>query len=282
MTVAQPRIIVLGGSGMLGTDLVSVAGQQGLEAKAMDLPEFDITDVAQLEETVSRADIIVNCAAYTNVEKAESENDLAYAVNAEAVGRLGQFAKAYDVYVLHISTDFVFDGRMAVPYVETDEPNPINTYGRTKLAGEQLLAKSGCRFCIMRVEWTYGAGGNNFVKKLVESAKAGKSLRVVDDQIGSPTATSEAAAAICKILKKENLPEGVFHFAAGGHVSRYEMAKFIFNKLGIAVDLSACKSSDYVTAAQRPLNSRFNCGKIEKLLGESIRPWQEPLEIFLE
>jgi dTDP-4-dehydrorhamnose reductase len=280
MTRKNRQVVVLGARGMLGTDLVAILAQKGFKAHALDLPDFDITDPRQLEEAVAAGNTIVNCAAYTNVEKAESEPDLAYKVNAEAVGRLGRFAKAAGVYVLHISTDFVFDGRSQKPYVETDLTNPINSYGRTKLAGEQLLAQSGCRFCIVRLEWTYGLAGTNFVKKLTERAKSRQLLKVVHDQVGSPTATTEAAEAICKLLP--NPPEGVFHFAAAGFISRYEMARFIFDKLGMTVDLTPCKSSDFPTAAVRPLNSRFNCSKIEALLGEPIKPWQGPLEQFLE
>jgi dTDP-4-dehydrorhamnose reductase len=265
---------------MLGTDIVGILGQEGIEAGVWDLPEFDITNDEQLKKAVEGSEIIINCAAYTNVEKAESEADLAYEVNAEAVGRLGRFAKAAGAYVLHISTDFVFDGTRQKPYLETDATNPINSYGRSKLAGEQLLTESGCRYCIIRLEWTYGPAGDNFVKKLIERAKSGRPLRVVDDQVGSPTATVEAAKAICKLLP--NLPEGIFHFAAAGYVSRYEMARFIFDKLGMSVNLASCRSSDYPSAAARPLNSRFNRRKIEAVLGELIKPWKGPLEHFLE
>jgi dTDP-4-dehydrorhamnose reductase len=131
----------------------------------------------------------------------------------------------------------------------------------------------------MRIQWTYGLNGENFVTKLIRRARANKLLRVVDDQIGSPTATTQVAEAIYKLLSKR--PEGVFHFASEGYVSRYEMAKFIFDKVAMDVDLVACKSSDYVTAAARPLNSRFDCSKIKALLGEAIEPWERPLQSFL-
>jgi len=280
MTNAGRQVLVLGGRGMLGTDLVEILDQKGFKARVLDLPEFNITDPQQLAEAVASGNTIVNCAAYTNVEKAESEPDLAYRVNAEAVGHMGRLAAAAGAHVLHISTDFVFDGKSDRPYTENDPVNPINSYGRTKLAGEQLLAQSGCRHCIIRVEWTYGLAGNNFVKKLVERAKSPRPLKVVDDQVGSPTATTEAAGAICKLLP--NPPEGIFHFTAAGFVSRYEMARFIFDKLGMTVDLSPCKSADFPTAAVRPLNSCFDCSKIEKLLDEPIKQWQRPLEDFLE
>ena len=279
MAVNNIRIAILGGRGMLGTDLARLCEQQGFDVKIFDLPEFNITDSRQVKEAVADVDTIINCAAYTNVDGAESETELAHQVNAEAVGRLGAIAKDKDKWLVHISTDFVFDGRLDRPYVETDTPSPINTYGKSKWEGEKLLAESGCRHCIIRLEWTYGLAGKNFVTKVIERAKNDKNLKVVDDQVGSPTATTEVAKMVCRLLPKK--PEGIFHFANSGYVSRYDMAKFIFDKLGFDVNLLPCKTGDFVTAAERPLNSRFDCSKIEALLGEPIAPWQGPLEYFL-
>ena len=279
MAVNNIRIAILGGRGMLGTDLARLCEQQGFDVKIFDLPEFNITDSRQVKEAVADVDTIINCAAYTNVDGAESETELAHQVNAEAVGRLGAIAKDKDKWLVHISTDFVFDGRLDRPYVETDTPSPINTYGKSKWEGEKLLAESGCRHCIIRLEWTYGLAGKNFVTKVIERAKNDKNLKVVDDQVGSPTATTEVAKMVCRLLPKK--PEGIFHFANSGYVSRYDMAKFIFDKLGFDVNLLPCKTGDFVTAAERPLNSRFDCSKIEALLGELIAPWQGPLEHFL-
>ncbi|MCK4753147.1 MAG: dTDP-4-dehydrorhamnose reductase [Planctomycetes bacterium] len=277
--MADERVVILGGKGMLGSDLVGVCRARGFETVVFDLPEFDITNEQQLKDAVKDVGVIINCAAYTNVDGAESESELAQKVNAEAVGRLGALAAESGAWVLHVSTDFVFDGESDSPYVEADSPNPVSAYGASKLAGERLLIESGCGCCIIRVEWTYGLGGNNFVAKLVSLAKQGKALKVIDDQIGSPTATTEVAKVIVKLL--EMRVEGMFHFASFGYVSRFEMAKFIFDKLDIPVELSSCKSSEYVTAAKRPLNSCFDCSKIVGLLGEPIKPWQEPLEEFL-
>jgi dTDP-4-dehydrorhamnose reductase len=280
MVTDDTSIAILGGKGMLGTDLAGICEQQGFDVKVFDLPEFDITNSQQLRETVGAAGVIVNCAAYTNVDGAECEAELAYQINAEAVGRLGAIAKDADKWLLHISTDFVFDGRLNRPYVETDPPVPVNKYGKSKLAGERLLEESGCRHCILRVEWTYGLHGNNFVTKMIQRAKTDKTVKVVDDQVGSPTATTEVAKVICKLLSKK--PEGIFHFASAGYVSRYEMAKFIFDKFSLDVNLLPCKTSDFATAAVRPLNSRFDCSKIKTLLDEPIETWQLPLERFLQ
>ncbi|MHC4736491.1 MAG: dTDP-4-dehydrorhamnose reductase [Planctomycetota bacterium] len=266
MVTDDTSIAILGGKGMLGTDLADSCKRHGLDVKVFDLPEFDIRNSQQLKHAVGAADIIVNCAAYTNVDGAESEAELAYQVNTEAVERLGAIAKDADKWLLHISTDFVFDGRLNRPYVETDPPNPVNEYGKSKLAGEQLLGEIGCRHCIIRLEWTYGFAGKNFVTKIIH-------------QVGSPTATTEVTEVICKLLPKK--PEGIFHFASAGYVSRYEIAKFIFDKLSLDVNLLPCKTSDFVSVAVRPLNSRFDCSKIKALLDEQIKPWQVPLECFL-
>ena len=279
MTSTGDKVVILGGRGMLGSDIANECKVRGVSFVALDLPEFDITNEQHLRAAVKDAAVIINCAAYTNVDKAETETGLAFRVNAEAVGQLGILARKSGPWVLHISTDFVFDGNNDKPYVETDMSNPINAYGMSKLAGEKLLTESRCRHCIIRLEWTYGRHGDNFVAKLVNRAKEQKQVKVVDDQVGSPTATTEAAKAICDLLPQR--PQGRFHFAADGYTSRFNMAKFIFDKLKMPVEVIACKTADFAGPAKRPLNSRFNCSKIRRLLDRSITRWQVPLEDFL-
>ena len=274
------HIALLGAKGMLGSDLSAIAAGRGHVVNRLDLPAFDITRPEHVEQAAADCDVIINCAAYTNVEKAESEPDAACKVNAEAVGRLGDIAKTHDTPVLHISTDFVFDGTLDRPYVETDTPHPISAYGLSKWRGEQALAASGCRHAIIRVEWTYGRHGVNFIEKLLAAARAGKPLRVVDDQVGAPTATTTVSEAICDLLAG-GVPEGVFHLAADEYVSRYGMAQFMFDTLDMRVDLSPCKTSDFPSAAQRPLNSRFDCSKIEAALGRPLEHWKESLGRYL-
>jgi len=278
--MAEGRVVVLGGRGMLGSDVTYACIDAGCDAESLDLPEFDITREGDLAEAVGSADLLVNCAAYTNVDKAESEYDIAYQVNAAAVGQLGKLAQRSKKWLLHVSTDFVFDGESPRPYRETDEANPINVYGRTKLAGEQLLAQSGCAHCLLRIEWSYGRAGDNFIKKVVSRAQQDKMLKVVDDQIGAPTATTRIASVICKLLSKK--PVGCFHYAAAGRASRFEVARFVLNKLGIHAELSPCETADFETPARRPLNSLFDCGKIQGVLDEPIENWKIPLEQFLE
>ncbi|MGD0552276.1 MAG: NAD(P)-dependent oxidoreductase [Sedimentisphaerales bacterium] len=298
MNGSPDKVIILGGKGMLGTDVAAECKSRNIDYEAFDLPEFDITNEHQLLSVIHQAKTIVNCAAYTNVEKAETETELAFRVNAEAVRMLAVSARKSGAWVLHISTDFVFDGASDKPYTEKDIPHPINAYGRTKLAGERLLVENHCHYCIMRVEWTYGIKGDNFIKKIIQKvqtlasavgrplreAKPGeagqKEMKVVDDQVGSPTATTEAARAICDLISKK--PTGIYHFANQRYASRLEVARFIAEKLNLDVQLAPCKTSDFPSVAARPLNSRFDCSKIRPLLSGPIKPWQRPLEEFLK
>ena len=154
-------------------------------------------------------------------------------------------------------------------------------YGSSKLLGEKLLAESGCEYCIVRVQWTYGAGGVNFVTKITEAAKTRDVLSVVDDQIGSPTYTMSAAEVVCDMLEMKPFPTGLYHLAASDTVSRYEMTRYLFKRLGITTKVKPCKTSDFKTAARRPLNSRFDCSKLQPLLGREIPTWQEMLKSYL-
>lgn len=276
------QISILGFKGMLGTDLMACCHDQDMNVRGYDLPEFNITDAQSLKKIIGVSSCVVNCAAYTNVDKAEQEEDLAMQVNGSAVGRLARLAAAAGIPVIHISTDFVFDGMLNRPYLETDQPNPINAYGRSKLEGEKQLAAGGCRYCMLRVEWTYGRAGVNFVKKILEAAQTRPVLKVVDDQVGSPTATREVAAVIGRILKKEEFPEGIYHLAADGYTSRYEMTRFLCRLKNIQTPIEPCKTADFPSPAKRPLNSRFCCQKLESLMGKKMKPWQESLTDFLE
>ncbi|MGA2171719.1 MAG: dTDP-4-dehydrorhamnose reductase [Sedimentisphaerales bacterium] len=280
MSDSPEKVVILGGKGMLGSDVAAECKKRGIDFEVFDLPEFDITNERQLSSAVHQARTIINCAAYTDVEKAERETDLAMRINAEAVGWLAEFARKLGAWILHISTDFVFDGAADKPYTEEDIPHPINAYGRTKLAGERLLFENRCCHCIIRLEWTYGLQGDNFVKKILRQARTQKELKVVNDQIGSPTATTEAAIAVCDIMQKK--PTGIYHFASQGYVSRFGIAEFIVKSLGLEVRLKNRRSSDFPSAVARPLNSRFDCGKIRPFLSGPIKPWQMPLEDFLK
>ncbi len=274
------RVAILGGRGMLGTDLAATLRGHAIEPVIYDLPDFDLTQTDQVARALAQVNWVVNCAAYTNVDGAETNASLTYRVNAEAVGQLGQMAAEANVPVLHISTDFVFDGQGDQPYTETDMPNPISVYGASKWQGEQALEKSGCTHCIVRVQWTYGRGGTSFVKKIWERAHAQGLLKVVDDQIGSPTATVEVAKALLELMQKR--AQGLYHYASLGYVSRFRMAEFLVKQLGLRVKVEPCTTSEFICPAARPLNSRFDCSKIGHRLDEPIAPWQEALARYLE
>jgi dTDP-4-dehydrorhamnose reductase len=272
------KIVLLGGRGMLGTEVMELFSDADI--KVFDLPDFDITNENQLSSVLTDCDIVINCSAFTDVEKAESQQDMAFKVNAKAVGSLAKIAHQKNIYVIHISTDFVFDGNKAGTYAETDLPKPINVYGQSKLHGEKLLAQYHNFYSIIRLQWTYGKNGNNFISKLISLSKQKSILKVVNDQFGSPTSTKETAKVIKEFVAKK--PSGLFHYAAAGRASRYDIAKFAFEKLKIKTELVACKTSEFKTAAQRPLNSCFCCDKMQAVLAKPIEYWQKPLERFLE
>ena len=315
--MADGPVLVLGARGMLGTDVMAALAAAGLPARGLDLPDFDITDDTALANVIlseaqpsrrtsgpiistddtaftnvilSEAQpsrrtsgpvvAVINCAAYTDVERAEDHEALAHRINADAVGALGRLAAAAGVYVIHISTDFVFDGRKDGPYTEDDLPNPISAYGRTKLAGERALVESGCRHAILRIQWTYGRAGNHFVSKIAALARSHDRIRVVDDQRGAPTATTEVAAVIRTLLAAR--PEGVFHFAAAGEATRFDVARAVVERLGLPTMVEPCASDTFPTKAARPANSRFDCTRIRTALPGAIRPWREVLEEYLE
>lgn len=273
-------VAILGGNGMLGCDIRLCLAAQNLNVKVFDLPEFDIRNPSHLREAVKSSDIIINCAAYTAVDKAESEPEICREINALALIPLCDTVRKADKYLVHISTDFVFGDASDNAHFETDLPSPLSVYGKTKLEGEQLVFSSECRASVMRVQWTYGSNGNNFVRKIIELASRLESLKVVDDQIGSPTHTADAAKAVFSLMKKR--AEGLFHFAAKGSASRFETAELIFKEQNIAKPLYRVKTSEFPTPAARPLNSRFNCDKIDPLLDFERPFWKDALKSFLK
>lgn len=264
---------------MLGSDIIELADNLGFSTRIYDLPEFDITNDADIEAMVAENDILVNCAAYTAVDQAESEPEKCRTINALAVGKIGEVAKLANKYILHISTDFVFGDNGDRALSEDDMTNPLSMYGTSKLEGEQLLQQSGCRNAIIRIEWTYGLHGKYFVSKIIELSERLDSLQIVGDQFGAPTPTTAVARAVMCFIQEET--EGLYHFAARGYGSRYDVAKFVFEKLGITKTLTPCSSTAFAAPAQRPLNSRFDCSKIDGILDFERPEWQDALEEFL-
>lgn len=271
-------ITILGGRGMLGSDLAPALVKAGYAVRVLDLPEFDLTRSDHLACALDGAQVAVNCAAFTNVDQAETQVDTALAVNGRAVGALGAAARERGVFVVHISTDFVFDGALERPYVETDPPHPINNYGRSKLEGEWALQRSACKHVILRVQWSYGRHGANFIVKIQERARTSAELKVVEDQIGAPTWTVDMAQAIAVLIRDRR--EGLYHFANAGYASRFETARFIASQLNLPAKITPCAGAAFPTPALRPKNSRFNTAKIQAILDFTIRPWQDALAEF--
>lgn len=280
MEKASAKKLAIIGNGMLGCDLAQMASDAGWTVSTYDLPEFDITNQEQLQQVVDSADCIVNCAAYTNVDKAETEKDLCSAVNSKALSTLGKLAAQADKYVVHISTDFVFGDLQDSPQSEDDKTNPLSVYGATKLKGENNLLNSGCKCAVIRVQWTYGINGNNFISKILELAKKLPQLKVVSDQFGSPTWTMDISRAIMEFLNKKT--EGLYHFATSGYATRFDIAKAVVEYFKLDTQLTPCSSDEFPAPAARPCNSRFDCSKIDKVLSFERPTWQESLNKFLE
>lgn len=274
------KIAIIGGNGMLGCDLHALAISSGYEVASYDLPMFDITKPSTLEFITDSANIIINCAAYTAVDKAESEPEKCYEINFKCVEKLGFIAAARKKYLMHISTDFVFGDDINVPLNENSKVNPLGVYGKSKLEGELALQKTKAFFSTVRIQWTYGSNGDSFVSKIIKAAKTNDTLKVVNDQIGSPTSTTAVARVIMAFVKTRQV--GLFHFASKGYASRFEVARFILDDIGLSKNIIPCTSEEFVTPAKRPKNSRFDCSKIDKLLPFERLPWQTYLREFLK
>ena len=274
------KIGIIGNNGMLGRDINALLVSKGFNIKTFARLDYDITREDDIIKIVDCVDIIINCAAYTKVDQAESEEELCYAVNAEAVGKLGKYAAKAGKYIIHFSTDFVFGDDSNKPLNEKSPTNPLNVYGKTKLTGEHLLQLSEAKHAIIRVEWTYSKNKENFATKILKLADKLDELKVADDQFGAPTSTEDIAPAVLPFI--ENKIEGLFHFAAEGYASRCEIACTVFDILKIKKKIIPCPSSTFPTPAKRPLNSRFDCRKIDKILKFKRPSWQNALREYLE
>ena len=272
------KILLIGRDGQLGSALLETLAPLGEVAatgrKALDLSQADSIR-AKLRQV--KPDVIVNAAAYTAVDRAESERDAAFAVNAMAPGVLAEQAKRLDSLLVHFSTDCVFDGRKQGAYVEEDAPNPVSAYGESKLAGERAVIASGCRHLIFRTSWVYSARGSNFVLQILRAAREKPELRVVDDQRGAPTSARDLAAATATVLGKHDAPSGLYHMTSAGATSRHDFAREILKLAGVAAPLRAVPSSDYPTPAQRPKNSVLDNAKLKAAFGVSLPHWRSSL-----
>ena len=270
------RILLAGRNGQVGRELLKTLAPLG-EILAPGRAELDLRDAVRLREAVraANADVIVNAAAYTAVDQAESERDAAFAVNALAPGILAEEAKKSGALLVHYSTDYVFDGEKPAPYVEEDQPNPLNVYGASKLAGERAIAASGCRHLILRTSWVYGPRGSNFMLTMLRLARERAELRVVDDQVGAPTSSLAIARATAQVLRPG--AHGTYHMSAAGHTSWCGFARAILRRAGSATPVAAIRTADYPTPARRPRNSRLDCARLRADFGLALAPWEEQL-----
>jgi len=275
------KILITGGKGQLGSDTTEVLKSNGNEVFSYSSNELNITDLDSLCKTVKNInpDIIINCAAFTEVDTCETDIEKAFAVNALGAKNCAIASALFDKKILHISTDYIFDGEKTFPYTEYDKPAPISVYGKSKLYGEKLLKEHCKKFFILRVAGVYGMSGKNFVKTIVNIGKTKKFLKVVDDQTTTPTYTVEIARQISDIIASDNY--GTYHATCEGECSWFEFTKYIFAKLNIKTEVVPCKTTEFPRPAKRPAYSvleNFNL----KLTGfRKMKHWKESLDEFL-
>jgi dTDP-4-dehydrorhamnose reductase len=281
------KILLLGKNGQLGWELERALGPLG-PLTALGSQELDVADFDAARATVreGRPDVVVNAAAYTAVDRAESEAERAYAVNAEGPGALAEECAALGAILLHYSTDYVFDGEKGTPYVETDEPNPINVYGKSKLAGEEAIQAAGGASLILRTAWVYSTRRDSFVTRVLGWARKQERLRIVDDQVSNPTWARSLAEATAMILGRgrDYVAErrGLYHLAGGGFASRYDWAKEILRldphaEEQVVKDALPALTSEFPTPARRPLFSALECGRFRGTFGFELAGWREGL-----
>lgn len=288
------NVLVVGHRAMLAQELVPALRQAGLHTFGYGRPALDITQRASVRTALEavRPDVLINCAAYTAVDRAESEPEVALAVNRDGVALLAQACHEMDVPFIHISTDYVFDGTMTRPYNENDPTAPLGVYGRSKWEGEEAIRAYHSRHLIVRTSWLYGLHGANFVKTMLRLARERQVLRVVHDQHGCPTWTRDLAAAltvICQRLQAERDCSwwGTYHCCGAGQTTWYDFACAIF--AGIIIPASwllqrvePIPTTAYPTPARRPANSVLDCHKIQSTFGLTTRPWQDSLHDCLQ
>lgn len=285
-------ILLTGKNGQVGWELQRTLAPLG-KVVALDADVLNLANPEAIREAVRniRPHIIVNPAAYTAVDKAESEAELAQAVNATAPGLFAEEAKLLDAWMVHYSTDYVFDGEKQGAYLETDTPNPQSVYGKTKLAGEEAVRAAGGKHLILRTSWVYGSRGHNFMLTMLRLAKERSELRVVDDQIGAPTWCRSLAEITAQILaqlqmagKEAEAASGTYHLTSSGSVSWHGFARAILEKSGLETlpSLVAIPSHEYPTPAKRPKNSVLSNEKLTRTFGLAAGDWQANLDLCMQ
>lgn len=286
------NILLTGINGQVGWELRRSLAPLG-HVVAVDRKELDLADPEAIRAKVRAISpkLIVNPAAYTAVDRAEHEPDQARAINAIAPGVLAEAAKSCGAILVHFSTDYVFDGSKAEPYLEDDAPNPLNVYGATKLAGEQAIRASGARHLILRTSWVYGMRGHNFLLTMQRLMRERDEIKVVDDQVGAPTWSRLIAEATALILAQclspargADRPEpwGTYHLTCAGETSWFGFAKAIAELGGYSMRLKPISTAEYPTPARRPANSRLDNGKLARTFGIRLPHWREALNLCLQ
>ena len=276
------NILITGANGQLGSSLRRLGGVSPHNYLFTDVAELDITDAAAVLRTVEerRIDVIVNCAAYTDVERAEEDEPMAELLNHKAAGNLAAAAKATGATLFHVSTDYVFDGTAHLPYTEDAPTAPLGVYGRTKLAGERAVAESGCKYLTFRTAWLYSEYGNNFLKTMLRLTAEKERLNVVFDQAGTPTYAGDLAMTIFSIVEGGYFAgnEGLYHFSNEGVASWYDFAAEIAAAAGHdKCRIRPCRTAEFPTKAARPAYSVLDKSKIKETFGLEIPHWRESM-----
>jgi dTDP-4-dehydrorhamnose reductase len=282
------KIVVIGVNGQLGWELNRQGKQQGFDVVPADLPDFDITDPPAVENLVTQtsADVIINAAAYTAVDRAESDPQLAFAINRDGPAHLAAACAALGVALIHVSTDYVFDGTQKEPYVESDPISPLGVYGQSKAAGEEAVRKILPAHIMIRTAWLYGVHGNNFVKTMLRLGHEKEIIRVVSDQVGCPTNAADLAQAIlliaARIAAGREIKWGTYHYCGDSATSWHGFAETIFSLARRQATLLVKKvepiaTAEFPTPVKRPANSVLNCDLIKNHFGVHTRPWKESL-----
>lgn len=274
------NVLVTGANGQLGNEIRRVAAQCGDSYFFADVAELDITDKEAVFGMVRRiqADVIVNCAAYTNVEKAEDDREAADRLNHRAVSYLAGAAKETGATLIHISTDYVFKGDRNRPWREEEETNPLGVYGRTKRLGEESILESGCKYLIFRTAWLYSSFGNNFVKTMCRLTAERDTVNVVFDQVGTPTYAHDLASLICHVIGTRQFDkQGIYHYSNEGVCSWFDFAWEIAALKGNGCDIRPCHSSEFPSKAERPSFSVLDKTKVKEAFGVKVPYWKESL-----
>jgi len=276
------KVLVTGVDGQLGYDVVKRLSKLGIDAIGVDKSDFDITDREQTQKYILKCkpDVIIHCAAYTAVDKAEDEKEKCYAINVEGTRNIAEACNKIDAKMVYISSDYVFDGKGIEPQSENKPTNPINYYGYSKEQGEKIVKDTLEKYFIIRTSWLYGKNGNNFVKTMLKLAQTRNEISVVNDQIGAPTYTKDLAVLICDIIQSTNY--GIYHCVNEGYCSWYEFALAIFKRAGIDIKVHPISTSEYPSKAKRPLNSRLSKDNLDKNGFWRLPAWEDALDRYLK